>query len=352
MGCFCTASFSSLSAALPALQATAAMDLDASLALSVSSSLSANGFPSLSWSPDPDWLSLTLPTTQLSAGSLATISALAQARAQVSAQFGFDLLAPGEARNLARIVATLAARLSALPPLQLDVSAWLQLANLNSAIDQIQAALSAGVSLDMSAGIGASAAWTPFLVNLQALLPLLAASTQLGINLAEDFTAQLAASLRTLATISLPPIDTAVMANLISGFSALSQLRASLGINVVAAGFPSVLATVNARLSAMLPMLQQALATSASSSLPGLPGFQASFATSATVQAAMAMNAQALASIDWQAPGLDRLPLVSAGLPTCQFTALLGATLGVDPVLNAPCNSGCDAAALLRTAGF
>jgi hypothetical protein len=351
MGCFCSATLSSLSAAVPSLQATATVDIDADLLLSVSSWLSMNGFPATSWLPDPDWLALQLPTTSLSASSMATISALAQARAQVSTLFGIDLLAAGAARDFARIVVTMGARLSALADLQLDVSAWCQLASLNSAVAQVQAALAAGVAINLSATAGASAAWSPFLVALQALTPLLAASAQLGINLTEDFTAQLAASLRALATIQLPSINIGLTANLLSGLSAIAQLRASLGIDVLAAGIPAVLAAIRARLSAILQPLQATLAANLSVS-PNLPGFQATFATAPVVQAAMSINAQALASINWQAPGLGRLPLISVGLPTCSLIAALSAALGISPVLNAPCNSGCDAAALLRAAGF
>jgi len=351
MGCFCSATLSSLSAALPSLQATAAVDVDADLLLNVSSWLSANGFPSISWLPDPDWLSLPLPTTSLSASSMATISALAQARAQTSSGPGIDLLAPGEARNFARIVATMGARLSALADLQLNFSPWSQLAGLNSAIGQVQAALGAGVAFNLSETVDLSATWGPFLDSLQALTPLLAASTQLGIDLAGDFTGQLAASMRALATIQLPPIDIGLAANLLGGLSAIASLRASLGIDVLGAGFPDALAAVNARLSAILPPLQASLAANLSAS-PNLPGFQANFATAPVVEAAMSIDAQVLASIDWQAPSLDRLPLTSIGLPACSLIASFGITLGIDPVLAAPCNSGCDAAALLRAAGF
>src|SRR5207302_1831223 len=80
--------------------------------LGLSAWLNERCLPALPWQPEPAWLGLQLPALQLSAQAVATISALAQLRAQVQAQFGLDLLLPAHATALARIVATMNARLA------------------------------------------------------------------------------------------------------------------------------------------------------------------------------------------------------------------------------------------------
>src|SRR5208282_4292260 len=80
--------------------------------LALSAYLNAAGLPAEPWLPEPSWLSLPLPQQQLSLQAVATISAMAALRAQVLAQFGIDLLIPGQAMAMARIVATMNARLS------------------------------------------------------------------------------------------------------------------------------------------------------------------------------------------------------------------------------------------------
>ncbi len=113
--------------------ALSAMPPHADVALSLSSWLGARGLPAAPWQPDPNWLSLSLPRLPLKPGALATISALAQLRAQVLAQFGIDLLLAGQDARFARIVATMNTRLSAMGALSFNPLAWSRLAALNEA---------------------------------------------------------------------------------------------------------------------------------------------------------------------------------------------------------------------------
>lgn len=372
MGCFCHQTIGPLTLALPRLDValTAALP-GADVALSLSAWLGARGLPASPWQPDPNWLSLLLPRLRLSAGAMATISALAQLRAQVLAQFGIDLLLPGQAAAFARIVATLNARLSAMVGVSFNPLAWLRLAALNGAIDQVNLALQAGLfpaseslSLAMTAPGGVTMPnWRAFLAALAGLAPLIAAAAQLNLSLAGNFSAQLAAALRMLRGIALPGFGAAnltLMASLTGALSAVARLQASLGISPLSLGFPAVQAMVSVRFSAMLSALSASLRLSLQSPkflaellalLPNLPYCPSSLASGAVVQAALSLDAPALAAVDWQVPALAQLPVLRIGLPACAFAAQLQAALGIDAVLPAPCGAGCDAAATMRALG-
>ena len=192
MGCFCHS--------FPPAGLLASLNLSASVALpgadiplSLSAWLNLRGLPALPWEPLPNWLVLPLPSLQLNLRAVATISALAQLRAQVLAQFGLDLLIPGQALMFVRIVATMNARLSALAHLNFNPLAWLRLAGLNAAIDQINLALRLGLllpspslmlSLTLPGGIPMPR-WAGFLALLRALLPLIGAAANLNVSLTE-----------------------------------------------------------------------------------------------------------------------------------------------------------------------
>ncbi len=369
MGCFCHATLGPLRLALPQLNLAVSAALPhADVALSLSGWLGARALPAAPWQPDPRWLSLLLPQLRLSASATATISALAQLRAQVLAQFGIDLLLPGQAAAFARIVATLNARLSAMAGLSFNPLAWLNLAALNGAIDRITLALQAGLfapsaslSLAMtSAGGVAMPNWRAFLAALAALAPLIAAAGQLNVALSDNFSAQLAAALRLLRGIALPAIsgvNLSLMASLTGALSAIAQLQASLGVAPLTLGLPAVQSMVSVRLTAMLAALSASLRLNLHSPnllaellslLPPLPYCPTSLANAETVQLAMSIHAQALAALDWQVPSLPSLPGISVGLTSCAFAAQLQASLGIAAVLPSPCGSGCDAAALAR----
>lgn len=364
MGCFCHLALAPLS--LPSLNVSASLALPrANLALSLSGWLGARALPAAPWQPDPNWLSLLLPKLGLNAGAMATVSALAQLRAQVLAQFGIDLLLPGGPAAFARIVATLNLRLQAMATATFNPLGWINLAALNGAIDQINLALQAGLlppsanlvlAMTTPGGV-AMPNWRALLAALAGLAPLIAAATHLGINLNANFSAQLAAALRILRGIALPALGpTGLMASLTAALSAVAQLQASLGVAPLALGFPAVQAMVSARLTATLSALCASLSLNLQSPnllaellalLPSLPYSPTSLATSAVIQAALSINAQALASLNWQVPALSALPVLRIGLPVCALAAQLQAALGISAVMSTPCVA-CDAAATMR----
>jgi hypothetical protein len=369
MGCFCHATLGPLTLALPQLSLSEQLNLQgAAIPLSLSAWLSARGMPSLPWQPDPNWLTLPLPRLQLSMQAVATISAMAQLRAQVLAQFGIDLLLPGQARAFARIIATLNARLSMLASLHANFNplAWIQLARLSSAIDQVQLALQAGLlappanlmlSLTLPGGLP-MVSWRSLLAQLRMLAPMIAALAQLNISVSE--TAQLSAALRALVQLQLPAlVAPQFMASVTAALSAVAQLQASLGLTMspLSLGFPALVLRVQAKLALLLPALSAHLGINLGSGaslasliaellalLPNLPVMPTSLATSEVVQAAL--RAQVLASLNWQVPAT--LPSLQIALPACAFAAQLSAALGINAVLPSPCASGCDAASLMH----
>jgi hypothetical protein len=355
MGCFCHGSMGALTLAMPSLNVSASLALPgADVAMGLQAYLNAAGLPAEPWLPDPAWLSLALPQLRLSAQAVATISAMASLRAQVLAQFGIDLLIPGQAMAFARIVATMNARLSAMA--SFNPLGWLEIAAVNSAIDQINLALSLGLlmpsasmmmSLTVPGGIP-MARWTGLLALLRALCPMVAATAQLDIGLTA--TADLAAALRVLANLSLPAlVAPELMASLTAALSAVAQLQLSLGVSPLTLGLPAVQLRVQARLSALISTLSARFGLSITlpnllALLPELPVIPTSYATSAVIEASMQL--QAIASLNWQVPSM--IAAVNIGLPTCAFVAQLQAALNINAVLPSPCGSGCDAAKLAR----
>jgi hypothetical protein len=360
MGCFCR-SFPP-AGLLPQLNLSANLSLPgANVPLSLSAWLSLRGLPALPWQPNPAWLSLPLPSLGLNLRAVATISALAQLRAQVLAQFGLDLLVAAQARMFARIVATMNLRLAGLLGLNFNPLAWLRLAGLNAAIDQVNLALQAGLllpspslrlALSLPGGIPMSQ-WAGFLAWLRGLLPLVNAAASLNVGLSA--TADFAAALRVLVRLSLPAlVAPQLMGSLTAALNAVASLGASLGVNALQIGFPAVRLQVSLKLGALLAALsaQFGLALSGGGNLlaallallPNLPLQPTSFATAANVQAAL--QAGAYAGLNWQVP--LSLPSIGIGLPTCAFAASLTAALGAQAVLSAPCLLGCDARQVMQ----
>jgi hypothetical protein len=380
MGCFCRASVALLASQLPALDAApdddhaptgqqgATRHAGSEAAMALAHWLAARGLPASPWQPDPAWLELQLPTPRLTVSAIATISALAHLRAQVLAQFGLDLLAEAQARGMARVVTTMNARLATLPP-TINPLGWARLATLNSAVDQVRAALQQGLltpepsqtrAMTMPGGVPI-ARWGALLRPLRLLAPMVAASRQLDASV--DDTAQIAAAVKVLARTSLPPLAAPeLMANLGAALAATASLQASLGVAPLPLGLAEVRALVQTKLDALLATASNRLGqdlTQASgpapeasplarvmAMLPKLPVVPSSLATAEVVQ--LASRAQALAALNWQVPA--SLPVVQTGLSTCSLAAQMQAALGVQAVLPAPCRSGCDAAALMRAA--
>jgi hypothetical protein len=362
MICFCHRALQPLTAAMPALNVSVSVALPhANLARALADFLAARALPAPAWSPDPAWLGVTLPRMTLSASAMATISALAQLRAQVQARFGLDLVQPDQAAAFTGIVATLNARMSAIATASFNPHAWLQLAALSGAVDSLTLALQLGAPFAAPAeppmpGGAPMSRWRQFLAALGALAPLIAAATQLNVNLSENFTASLAAAVRPLKALVLPQAPSvSAMASLTASLSAVAQLRASLGVEPLQIGLPAVRDMVAVRLAAVarqfpacfpfnpLGMVEDEVL----SRLPQIPYCPTSLATQAVVQAAVSINAQALASLTWQVPAAMSLSAVRVGLPAAAFASQLHAALGIDAAVRAPCGSGCDAAAIL-----
>lgn len=370
MGCFCHKTVRplteklSLLAQLSVSAVSPKVRLADDLAALLAQWLAAHGLPAPPWTPDPAWLNHPLPQLRMSAQATATISALAQLRAQVLDQFGLDLLNPAQAKAFARIVATMSARLSTMtshePP-----TALMQLAATAEATAQVTAALQAGLlgpptpAMTTPGGMPMSA-WQAFLAALKSLLPLIAATRQLNLALNESLHAQLAASLRTLRGIALPvlpPEQLSAMASMTATLSASARLQSSLGLDPTVAGMAAVRAAVTAKLAAMINLLPSNLRSVMSrpdplavlkSMLPKLPYCPSHMATPAVVHAAMSMNAQAVAAMNWQVPSLGAIPVLQVGLPTCALVAQIQAALALNAVSPSPCGSGCDAAKIAR----
>ena len=377
MGCFCHATLGPLTQALSQFTLVEQSSLrtnlpGAAIPLSLAAWLNARGLPSPPWQPDPAWATLPLPKLQLNMQAVATISALAQMRTQVLAQFGIDLLMPGQARAFARVITTLNARLSLLASEHANFNplAWIQLAKLNSAIDQVQLALQAGLfappaqlmlALTLPGGLPMPS-WQSFLAMLQLLAPMIAALAQLNINLSENTSqsaaAALSAALRPLVQLKLPAlVAPQFIANMTAALSAAAQLQASLGLpaSPLSLGLSPLVVRVQAKLALLLPALSAqfginlgdglgSLIADMLALLPDLPTQPTTLATGAVVQAAI--GAQVLSSLDWQVPAM--LPSLQTALPACAFAAQLSAALGITAVLPSPCASGCDAARLMN----
>jgi hypothetical protein len=379
MSCFCHRTIAPLQVQLSLLAAadlalavpvSPRQALAEALARELAQALAALGLPAAPWQPDPAWLDQPLPQVRLSATALATVSAFAQLRAQALAQFGLDLLVPAQAVAMARIVATLNARLAALPPPPVPAE-LIRLAALAEAIAQVTIAIQAHLLDPLPALTQAYAnpagspmsAWHALLAALRSLVPLIAASSQLGLTMDASFAAQLAVALRTLRAISLPPIRFSAMAQLAASLSAVARLRQSLGIDPLQAGMAAVRAQIAARLAAMIGLLPPAYRTALArpgllsdaelvralrSLLPKLPFCPSQLATPAVMAAALKVDAAAVAAIDWQVPALSAVPVLQIGLPTCMVAAQVQASVSVQAVLPAPCGSGCDAARIMR----
>jgi hypothetical protein len=387
MVCFCKNTTSKLQLALPQLvvaadlNLTVAADLSASLAVidpaaaalqSIAGWLAALGLPAAPWQPDPAWLDLPLPTLSLNANAMATISAFAQLRADMLAQFGIDLLIPAQATALVRLVATLSARLSAVlavdatlvASLTASAKVWAQLSATLIAVAQVEAALALNLLPTPPPPGPPLSLWRAFLQQLRALLPLIAVAAQLNLDLTADISVQLAAMLRVMLRIQLPALNVALpmpalslMANLTATLSAVAQLRLALGVDPLVVGVAEVRAMVAARVTATARLVEQTLGLSlpallaALLQLPRPPYCATLMAPPAVIKAVMSIiasgHASALAAISWQVPAVASLPVLSVGLPVVSLTAQLNAALGLTASLT-PCGSGCDAAALTR----
>jgi hypothetical protein len=318
---------------------------------SVGDWLKGAGQPGVPWTPDPAWLELSLPVPAVSASAIATISAIASLRAQLTAQLGIDLLVPGQATAFVRLAATLAARLEAVASanaamnLSHGVAAWAKLASVATAAADVGEAISQGV-FEPGEPNPDSAEWQKLGSQLKPLLPLLSLSAQLGLNLSASFTSELSAMVGAIVKIQLPRLSAPainLMATLSASFNAVAQLKLVLGVDPLEAGFAEVQAMAADRVN---EVVQQAGGSAALLALVTDPQPDLTFVTPANVSAAMAINAAALAALNWKVPAAAALPIVSVGLPIASLSAQLNAAFGLSASAR-PCGGTCDAAALL-----
>ncbi len=331
--------------------------------------MGVRALPAPAWQPDPAWLDRPLPVMPLSADAMATISALGQLQAEAQDCLGLDLTDPAQERAFARVVATAQARAQSLVESGLDPGTLSQLAATQYAADQTAAAVEQNVLPVPPDRVQAAAAlpmqtWQPWLRTLRTLAPLIAVAHQLGIDLSGDFTAPLSAKLRTLRAIGLPPPPQAAQAatgRATSALAALAQLRDALGVDPLKAGMPMLQSLVAARARSALENLADATGSSPEklaalvpaqvvARLPALPYCPTSFATPAVVQAAHAINPDALARMTWTIPPASSLAAITAGLPVIAFACRYQAATGQRPARPTPCGGQCDAAGLTKAA--
>ena len=251
----------------------------------------------------------------------------------------------------ARLAATLGARVSALTAAgspAADGQDWQQLGALNSAIDQVSQAVRTGVFKAAPEDYAIAPEWQPFLAGLRPLLPLISVGVQFGIDLNKNFTASLADAVRAMLAVRLPALPAAnrnAMASLAAQLTAVNSLATSLGVAPLQAGLQAVRKMVADKLAAQ----QQVLAGTDPNDLQKFPYCPTVAVTPAVVQAARAMNPEAVAALTWRAPPLTSVPLLQVGLPVASLSTQLSKALGIRAAV-APCAGGCDANAVLRAA--
>jgi hypothetical protein len=314
--------------------------------------LAARGLPAPPWTPDPDWLQQPVPVPVLEMPAMTTLLGLAQV-SQLLTVSGIDPLAQPVA--LTRLVATLNARLPALEPP--DPTPWQALAAENAAADQVREALALGLfdpPPDLLQAYAEPAEqpmrqWLPFLRQIRALAPLIAVPLQFDLDPQEpDLPAQLAQRLKPLRSLTLPPVaDLPKVLSLTSLFSAVAQLRESLGVDPLQSGLDAIRDQVRAKIAALPPPppLDELPSQAA------LPYCPTRFAPPAVVTAALSRGVETLAATKWQVPPPAALPALQTGMPVLALITQLGRVLPRPPAQLSPCMAGCDAGRIMRALG-
>ena len=187
MSCFCIANLD----LLPSLS------IDASFNFSVTAQAAISLYEQINLGLDIELPEFALPYLDIFIGldisALASITAMLQLEAQAMAALGVDLSADVSA--LATLTASIEARLSAIASLNLNLTGWLQLAQINSIALSLTAMFNACLGLDAS--VTATAAFnmvtTPasWGLNLPLISALLSLTAQLNVSLDADFMASL-----------------------------------------------------------------------------------------------------------------------------------------------------------------
>lgn len=378
MGCFCHQPVAALQQTLQRLSQTAPASRDGAAAATAPAPdaarqteavattaawLAARSLPAEPWQPDPAWLAAKLPTPLLPPEAMATLASLATLRAEAQAAFGIDPLQPGQAKPLARVVATLNDRLTTLAKTTTtpDPTPWQRLAAESEAADAVQQAAKTGLLNPSAEQVEAYSQpagqpmqqWLPLLRQVRALAPLIAAARQFGQPLDEPQTLaqRLADAVRQMRNLPLPPpadpAQSAQSARLMALLSATGRLRQSLGVDPAQAGYAAVQKAVAAKTQAAAALLQRSR-LAAPSNLPYCP---TRLAPPAVMQAATSEGVRTLAAIGWKVPPANTLPALQSGLPACTLARQMAAELGSSPVRQSPCGGGCDAARIMRALG-
>ncbi len=352
----------------------------AALASALANWLGSRGLPASPWEPDPAWPALTaiLPQLPLNATAMATVSAFAQLRSMAQAQFGIDLTVAAQAKAFARLVATLNLRLTTLladsassgsgAATAIDPRPWQSLASLSAAIAQLEAALAAEL-FSLLPQFGPQPAHSQFVRAIRPLLPVISVAMQLNMDLGASLAVEIAAMIRAMLAVRVPALSSAnlsLMAQMTSVFTAQATLQANLGVTPRHMGVAGIQDMLQIRLNALLPALESALRRNLTlpavplqrmaiaellNSLPALPYCPTNAVSQAVVTAAMTLNVQAVAAMNWQVPPVNAVALLQIGLPLCAFTAQAQAALAASLVAQAPCRQ-CDATAIARASAL
>jgi len=364
MGCFC-ATTTALRDTLERLSAenaagaqpgqSAVSGEQAAAVSSAAAHLAARGLPTDPWQPAPAWLETVVPTPRLDPNAVATLCGLASMRAEAQSQLGVDLLAAGANVPVARIVATMNARLAAttnagapaianIP----DPSAWQQLADQNDAADRVlRQAASTASAADYTHPAGQPMAiWKPFLRQIRAMAPLVAAASQLDVSLADAqaVPARLAAAVRALRAVEVPPLeDPLAVSRLLGLLSALDRLQQSLGPEPLRDGLGAVQQAVGRKVTDAA----QALADTGPP--PDVPYCPTALAPPEVVAAACSDGGRQLADIAWRVPPTSTLPAIQTLSLAAALVGAITATTASSPIRSSPC-AGCDARQVLAAA--
>ena len=341
MSCFCIAHLD----LLPDLDANASLNLatSAQAAMALYGRISL-GIPNLA-GPPFKLPRLTLPPLS----AMASLSAMAQLRAQAMARLGIDLATPRGITALARLTATLDARMPAIANLNLNLNAWVQLASVNAVAVNLSAICDACLSESASSTSALNMAAPPLSwggPRLSLLTALLNLSAQLNVSLDASFVASLQAMAQAIAMAEVT-LNVSEAATFSAGFCAIAQLKASLGVEPLQIGLPGVRAQVAANFSAMVSLAAQlgidlSLGIPGLPALPDIPGFAAALTASLTAQLRAVLDASiSLPTLELPSLNASMSALLSASLSLC-----LSAVLGIDVALPAPC-TGCDLRAIM-----
>ena len=304
--------------------------------------LAARWLPAEPWQPDPAWLEIDLPDLPMPAGHLAVMLALVQVRQDCQRDLGINLTVSAQAAKVARIIATLNRRTPDLA-LQLNTSPpWEALALQLDHAERVTLAARAGLFLPLPVEIvpvPPIAVWQPLLLKIKALAPLIAIGQTPGLNLQlEGMPGLLAAMLREMLAISIPPLDDlTTILRIIARFDAIARLQLGLGLNPCSVAFSQVKAAVDLRTAAAVALLPPG-------EFPAHPPNPGLLITADMIAAARAIPRAVLAQLHWNVPRYDQLALLTTLVPVVKLVGLLR-SCGIEAVCQSPCDAHCDARA-------